>query len=172
MMPVANLPWGASCSLKKSNELIIQSHICRFATNILIIFSFFLGLWLLSWWESHLGKVARNILPQFNSSFYLISPWSLPDFHLISTWFLPPWKGVPGVAADPALAPVVVVLHPEASAVEGVVVLVLREIKSLFLRFDEYLWSWKANSPHGSSRWRFHHTSVLWAWRQMEEEER
>ena len=36
-----------------------------------------------------------------------------------------PWKCVPGVAADAALAPVVVVLHSKASAVERVVVLVL-----------------------------------------------
>ena len=49
-----------------------------------------------------------------------------------------PWKCVPGVATDAALAPVVVVLHSKASAVERVVVLVLHFVQDskLSTRFN------------------------------------
>merc|ERR1711936_1250973 len=66
------------------------------------------------------------------------------------------WEIVPWVATYPTLASVVVVLDSKTSAVEGVVVLIL--------------WCWKANSPHGSSRWRLHHASVLGAGRKVKEE--
>ena len=123
------------------------------------------------------GKFNDQIIKSHHkySRLFLVS--HLSHLETLSTWFRSPWKSVPGVATDPALAPVVVVLHTKTSAVEGVVVLVLREIKCLYSFLWEnvcleYLWRWKANSPHGSSRWRFHHTSMLWTGRQIEEEER
>ena len=79
MMPVANLPWGASCSLG-ANSRYFQFYSCNRECQIFLFFGF--------------------------------SPWEI----------------VPWVATYPTLASVVIVLDSKTSAVEGVVVLILKDL--------------------------------------------